>query len=151
VITSAGSKAFWRNRYGVSVSSSASDTTCREARVVVSQQPPAATHGLRSQSGESITLAKLRPKAESRRGLNSHSSKGLSAAIPQSPNTSEQWQFKPPDAVDGTSGVFDHVRTIRFRPKNSSELFGGRRPSVLPAKYRWARLATRTEMHGGII
>jgi len=77
----------------------ASDTIDREAPLVASQQPPAATRGLSSQSGESATLELAPQGGESMTGELAPQP-GMGAANPQSSNSSEHRQFKPSDAVD---------------------------------------------------
>jgi hypothetical protein len=85
-----------------------SDTIDHNPPLVASQQPPAATHGLSSQSGESTTLEVAPQGAESKTGELAPQP-GMSAENPQSSNTSEQRQFKPSDAAD--------VDTRDFRPQ----------------------------------
>src|SRR5262249_20541033 len=77
----------------------ASDTIERETPLVASQQPPADSHGLSSQSGASTTLELTPQGAESKTGELAPQP-GMSAANPQASDTSELRQFKPSDAVD---------------------------------------------------
>jgi hypothetical protein len=92
-----------------------SDTIDHKTPLVASQQPPAASHGLSSRSGESTTLEVAPQGAESKTGELAPQP-GMSAANPRSSNTSEQRQFKPSDAVDVDKRDFRPQEDEPFSP-----------------------------------
>lgn len=94
----------------------ARDTIDNAAPVAASQQPPSATHGLRSQPGESTTL-ELTPQGGEPKTLELAPQPGLSAATPQSSDTSEQ-RFQPSDAGDADKRDF-RLRADKASPPPS--------------------------------
>ena len=77
---------------------------------------PSSSNRQRSQSGESITLELARQGGESKT-FELAPQPGLSAATPQSPNTVERRQFKPPDAIDADQRGFRPRADDPFSPR----------------------------------